>query len=94
MKTVEEVAREVCESIYINNPYPVEIANVAAVIRADREAVLRRVEGAFIDSPSFVGGGKLTVCEKSILADFSESLAAVKKEAQKMTTLEMLRAEI
>jgi len=45
MKTAEERAREVVEAVF-DTPHNYELRqkNVAAIIRADREAVLRRVE--------------------------------------------------
>jgi hypothetical protein len=45
MKTVKEVAREILDPI--DGTYAVWDERVAAIIRADRESVLRRVEKEF-----------------------------------------------
>ena len=78
MKTIEEVAREIFESMWITYPTPGELENISSILRADREEVLRRVEEVFSEGPPFIpstGDGVLT----QWMAD--HTLAVVKKEA-------------
>ena len=72
MKTVEEVAREIDrEYEMMSRPE----GNIAAIIRADREEVLRRVEESF--NTGVRDRGNL---QKSVHKIGLESFAAVKKE--------------
>ena len=75
MKTIEEVAREIFESMWITYPTPGELENISSILRADREAVPRRVEEVF--NTGVRDRGNL---QKSVHKIGLESFAAVKEE--------------
>lgn len=77
MKTIEERAREICENLTINDPYPIEVSSVAALIRADREEVLRRVE----EGLKMIAWQAVEADPEKINTLCNYVVAAVKKEA-------------